>query len=213
MSWIAGGDQPRYGEAEAEDFRMADMVGWIASIATMIAAMMTASNLGARVTGWGFAVFLIGSICWTIVAAVTGQHYLLWSNLFLTLVNVVGIWRWLGRRAKYDDGGRAAAEASATRNAPTLFPLSALEGKPVAAPDGSVIAHAVDAMARCDDGRISYLIVREGGVGGVGERLHALPWEELTLEEDALATRLSADALKGRPEIAADQWPAKAPAA
>jgi hypothetical protein len=30
------------------------MAGWVAPAATMIAAMMTAANLGARVIGWGF---------------------------------------------------------------------------------------------------------------------------------------------------------------
>jgi sporulation protein YlmC with PRC-barrel domain len=191
---------------------MADIAGWIASIATMIAAVMTASNLGSRVTGWGFVVFLVGSISWSTMALWTNQSNLLWSNLFLTLVNILGIWRWLGRRAKYDEGAQAAAKASAVRSAPSLFALSALEGKPVAGADGSVIAHTVDGMARCDDGRISYLIVSEGGVGGLGERLHVLPWAEVTVEEEALATTLTAEALRDREEIAPDQWPVRAPA-
>ena len=174
--------------------------------------MMTAANLGARVTGWGFVVFFAGSMCWATTALLTDQPSLLWTNIFLTIVNLIGIWRWLGRRAKYDEGGRVAAEESAARDSPTLFPLSGLEGKAVTATDGSVIAHAVDAMARCDDGRISYLIVREGGVAGVGEKLHALNWHELRVDEEGLATGLSAEALRDRPEIAPDQWPARAPA-
>ncbi|WP_366499360.1 hypothetical protein [Sphingopyxis sp.] len=59
--------------------------------------MMTASNLGARITGWGFAVFTIGSICWSLVGFWSGQTHLVATNVFLTLVNLVGIWRWLGR--------------------------------------------------------------------------------------------------------------------
>ena len=192
---------------------MADTVGWIASVATMIAAMMTAANLGARFTGWGFVVFFVGSICWTTMAALTDQPNLLWTNIFLTAVNLVGIWRWLGRRAKYDDGGRAAAEESAVRSTPTLFPLSGLEGRAVAGPDGRAIAHVVDGMVRCIDGRISYLIVREGGVAGVGERLHALEWDELRVDEDGVSARLSAEALHDRAEIAPDEWPARAPVA
>lgn len=192
---------------------MAETVGWIASIATMIAATMTASNLGSRVTGWGFVVFLIGSLSWSTMALLTDQSTLLWTNLFLTLVNILGIWRWLGRRAKYDEGAQAAARASTKRSAPSLFPLSGLAGKPVSGADGDVIAHAVDGMAGCGDGRISYLVVREGGVGGVGERLHALSWSEVSVEEDALVTRLTADILRSRQEIAPDHWPARAPAA
>ncbi len=44
---------------------MISLVGLDRPIATMIAAMMTASNLGARVTGWGFVVYSISSVCWT----------------------------------------------------------------------------------------------------------------------------------------------------
>ena len=43
---------------------LGDIAGWIAPIATAIAAIMTASNLGTRVTGWGFVVFAVGSIAW-----------------------------------------------------------------------------------------------------------------------------------------------------
>ena len=191
---------------------MTETLGWIASIATMIAAMMTASNLGARITGWGFAVFLVGSLCWTVVGLSSDQPSLLWSNIFLTIVNIGGVWRWLGRRARYDDGARAAAEASATHEAPTLFSLASLDGKPIACATGEVVAHAVDGMARCDDGRISYLIVREGGLAGVGERLHALSWDELRMEEEVLATTLSAEALREREEVTPAQWPARLPA-
>ena len=46
---------------------MADNISWIATIATVVAASMTASNLGSRITGYGFAVFLIGSLSWLAV--------------------------------------------------------------------------------------------------------------------------------------------------
>lgn len=68
-----------------------DIAGWIAPIATMIAAMMTAANLGARVTGWGFVVFTVGSIAWSLVGISTGQTNLLATNAFLTIVNLVGV--------------------------------------------------------------------------------------------------------------------------
>lgn len=191
---------------------MTEAVGWFASAATMIAAIMTASNLGPRVTGWGFAVFLIGSIGWSMVGLLSDQTSLLWTNLFLCLVNAIGIWRWLGRRARYHEGGKAAAEASIDAPAtPALFLMSTLEGRPVVGRDGSVIAHAIDAMLRRDDGRISYVIVREGGIAGVGERLHALNWHDLKFEDERLATGLSPEALQAREAIAPDHWPARPP--
>ena len=192
---------------------MFDAAGWVAPAATMIAAIMTAANLGARVTGWGFAVFAVGAIAWIVVAAGTGQHNLLWSNAFLLLVDLVGVWRWLGRRARYDAGAEAAATRSAAAAAPTLFPVTRLEGMNVQDRNGSAIGTTVEAMASCDAGSIHYLVVREGGIGGVGERLHALGWHEITLEEAGMVSRLDADALARRPILDAQKWPASAQAA
>lgn len=192
---------------------MLDLAGWIAPAATMIAAIMTAANLGARVTGWGFAVFAIGAIAWITVGAATGQQNLLWSNAFLLLVDLVGVWRWLGRRARYDQAAEAASSRSRRAAAPTLFALAGLEGMPVRSATGETIATTVDAMASCEDGRIVYLVVREGGVGGVGERLHALGWDEIRVRDGAMTSRLSSEVLAGRPTLAAGQWPASAAAA
>ena len=192
---------------------MLDVAGWIAPAATMIAAIMTASNLGARVTGWGFAVFSVGALAWIAVGAGTGQHNLLWSNAFLLLVDLVGVWRWLGRRARYDEAAQAASAKSRQAAAPTLFALAGLEGMPVRNATGETIATVVDAMARCDEGRIVYLVVREGGVAGVGERLHAVGWNEVRVRDGAMTSGLSQARLAARPALAAGQWPATAAAA
>ncbi|WP_426291591.1 hypothetical protein [Sphingomonas sp. TWP1-3-1] len=82
---------------------MADFAGWMALVATCVAAVMTASNLGVRVTGWGFVIFTVGAAAWVVVAIATDQTQLLYSNIFLGLVDVFGIWRWLGRRARISD--------------------------------------------------------------------------------------------------------------
>jgi len=192
---------------------MLEVAGWIAPAATMIAAIMTAANLGARVTGWGFAVFSVGALAWVAVGARTGQHNLLWSNAFLLLVDLVGVWRWLGRRARYDQAAEAASARSKRAAAPTLFALAGLEGMAVRTHAGETIATTVDAMASCEEGRIVYLVVREGGVGGVGERLHAMGWDEVQVRDGAMTTRLSAAALADRPTLPAGQWPATAAAA
>lgn len=186
---------------------MEEIAGWIAPAATMIAAVMTATNLGPRVTGWGFAVFLVGSVAWSTVAVLTHQPNLLWTNLFLCLVNLVGIWRWLGRMSRYDTGAEAAAAKSRRRAAPDLFAISLFDGQAVTDATGETIAHAVGAMAERKSGRIAYAVVSEGGVGGVGETLHRIEWDELDVADGGLRTKIGADALRGRPEIAADDWP------
>ncbi len=191
---------------------MTEIAGWIAPIATMIAAMMTAANLGARVTGWGFVVFVVGSVCWTTVGIGTDQPNLLWTNGFLTLVNSVGVWRWLGRQARYDDGGEGAAERSAAARVPTLFPASSLVGAKLTGADGEVIATVVDAMTRCKDGQLAYIVVSEGGMGGVGERLHALDPAGLRFSHDGVASNLAPNDLAALPVLQADRWPEALPA-
>ena len=103
---------------------MIETAGWLAPAATMIAAMMTAANLGARVTGWGFVVFTVGSIGWCAIALSTGQQNLLWTNGFLTLVNGVGIWRWLGRKAR-SEGCVVGREEYIRKEGLASLPLSA----------------------------------------------------------------------------------------
>jgi hypothetical protein len=62
---------------------MESIATWLAPIATTIAALMTASNLGTRITGWGFVVFTIGSLAWLALGIATGQSNLLWQNIIL----------------------------------------------------------------------------------------------------------------------------------
>jgi len=45
-----------------------------------------------------------------------------------------------------------------------LIALSHLLGAPVRSVDGNIAAYLVDAMARCDNGAIDYLIVAEGAL-------------------------------------------------
>ena len=98
-----------------------EAAAWIAPIATMIASMMTAANFGSRITGWGFVVFVIGSIAWSAVGLASGQTNLVATNVFLTLVNLIGVWRWLARQARYDDGGQKGARHSGRASVPSLF--------------------------------------------------------------------------------------------
>ena len=105
---------------------MADIIQWVATGATILAALVTASNLGARITGYGFGIFLVGSLAWIAVAVATGQPALLWTNAVLTALNIFGMWRWLGRQAKVEKGAGSAADASHDTPGESLFPVSLL---------------------------------------------------------------------------------------
>ncbi len=189
---------------------MNEIAGWIAPIATMLAAMMTAANLGARLTGWGFVVFTFGSIAWTIVGLTSGQTNLVLSNGFLTLVNIVGIWRWLGRQRAYEDGGRSAREASRRSSAPTLFTATGVAGMAVVDADGATLGKAVEALIECRSGGVSYVVVATSAVAGLGEELRAVPASEIMFGCDQLKLNLSHHEFETIEPLENGDWPASA---
>jgi hypothetical protein len=187
---------------------MADTISWVATAATILAASMTAANLGSRVTGYGFVVFTFGALCWIAVGTMTHQPALLWTNVGLTGLDLFGVWRWLGRQSRVEEGARAAAEASEQTPGESLFPVSLLARAPVDCA-GTSVGHCVDAMAGCGSGRLSYVVVSQGGVAGVGETLRRLPWSAAAVDGDRLVVRLSTDEFRRLEELPRDQWPAR----
>jgi hypothetical protein len=182
---------------------------WVAPVATTIAAIMTAANLGSRVTGWGFVVFMVGSIHWTLLGMATGQTSLIAANGFLCVVNAVGIWRWLGVRARLDDGAQAAERQSEAISAPALLSLANIEGCEVTDSDGEILGPIRGGMVERDSGRLSYVVVACGGMGGVNETLHSVPWEDLTSEENGFRAPVTRSELMAREPLDPRNWPAR----
>lgn len=176
----------------------------------MVAAMMTAANLGARITGWGFVVFTIGSVCWSLVGLSSGQTNLVATNAFLTLVNLVGIWRWLGRQRVYEDGGKAATEASRRASVPTLFTATGVAGMPAVTKTGEALGKAVEALVECGSGTVSYVVVASGGVGGIDEQLRAVPRDRIAFGCDKLVLAMSAREFEAQDILEKGDWPARA---
>jgi hypothetical protein len=187
---------------------MIEIIPWVATVATVIGAFMTAANLGSRVTGSGFAVFTVGALCWIADGALTHQPALLWTNIVLIVLDVFGVWRWLGRQARVEEGARSASQASEHTPGETLFPVSLLTRAPVHC-GGSEVGHCIDAMASGRSGRLDYLVVSEGGVAGVGERLRRLPWSGAHVEEETVVCTLSHDRFTRLDELARDEWPGR----
>ena len=187
---------------------MTDLLPWAATAATVIAAFMTASNLGSRVTGYGFAVFTVGSVCWLTIGLTTNQPALLWTNVILTVLNLFGIWRWLGRQARVEEGTEAASEASRDSAGESLFPVSLLTKARVVGQDGD-LGTCVDALAGCQSGRIVYLGVTAGGIAGVGETIRRVSWQDAAAEDDRITVRLDRAAFDHAEEIEKDEWPAR----
>ncbi len=185
---------------------MEDILPWVATIATITAASITASNLGSRITGYGFIVFTVGSIAWLGVGLLTDQPAILWTNVALTFLNLFGIWRWLGRQAKVEDGSAAAAHSSRDTPGEPLFPVSILTRGKLKSGDAQ-LGTCVDAMAGCGTGRIAYVMVSEGGIAGAGETLRPLRWSELRAEGDDVVTMLDTDGFRAIEAVPKDRWP------
>lgn len=187
---------------------MLDTISWIATIATVLAASLTASNLGARITGYGFVIFTVGSIAWLTLGTMSGQPALVWTNAVLTVLNLFGIWRWLGRQAKVEAGSEAAAEASERTPGENLFPVSLLSSAPFISA-GERLGSCVDAMAGCHSGRLAYVVISEGGIAGAGETLRRVPWADLHFEDDRLSTTLSPNQFRALQIVPRDKWPGR----
>ena len=187
---------------------MADSISWVATVATIVAAFMTASNLGSRVTGFGFAVFTFGAMCWIAVGALSGQPALMWTNIVLLALDLFGVWRWLGRQAKVEEGARTASAASERTPGEAFFPASLLTRAPVFC-GSEEVGHCVEGMTGCRSGKLDYVVVSQGGLAGVGERFRKLPWSEAHVEDERLVTHLAPDGFNRLEELRRDEWPAR----
>lgn len=185
---------------------MQDIASWIATVATIAAACMTASNLGSRITGYGFAVFTVGSVAWLSLGLLTDQPALVWTNVVMTVLNLFGIWRWLGRQAKVEQGAEAAAKASEATPGETLFPVSMFSRAPLCGREGE-LGTCVDAMAGCTSGRIAYVVVAQGGLAGLGETLRKVPWPTVNFEGGRLAGQMDRREFETFEVIQRDRWP------
>jgi len=174
----------------------------------MIAAMMTAANLGARVTGWGFVIFTVGSVAWSLLGFSTGQTNLLATNVFLTFVNLIGIWRWLGRQRAYEDGGKSAEASSRRSRHPNLFTATGISGMPVVTPDGRAVGKAVEALVVCETGHVSYVVVASDGIGGIAETLRAVAREDIFFTCKELQLVCDLESFEALPSLKDGDWPA-----
>jgi uncharacterized protein with PQ loop repeat len=74
---------------------MADVIQWLSMGAGIIAAVMVASKLSAKVTGWGFVIFALSGVGWVVFGIAIGETPLVIQNVVLVVVNLIGVWRYL----------------------------------------------------------------------------------------------------------------------
>jgi hypothetical protein len=73
-----------------------DIAEWYATIAGIVAALMLASDLGRKVTGYGFVLFCTMNIAWIVFAQSQEDGAgLTWQNAILFGVNLLGVYQYL----------------------------------------------------------------------------------------------------------------------
>lgn len=72
-----------------------EMLEWYATGSGVVAAIMLAGDFGRRVTGFGFVLFCTMNIAWILFAQIEDTGGLMWQNIILFLVNLLGIWQYL----------------------------------------------------------------------------------------------------------------------
>jgi uncharacterized membrane protein YphA (DoxX/SURF4 family) len=73
----------------------AEILEWYATISGVIAALMLASDMGRRITGFGFVLFCTMNIAWIAFAQMDDTGGLMWQNILLFFVNLLGVWQYL----------------------------------------------------------------------------------------------------------------------
>jgi len=68
-------------------------VKWIGTAAGVSGATLIALNVG--MVGYGFSLFLISSLLWGTIGFVQRELSLVVLQVAFTVINVIGIWRWV----------------------------------------------------------------------------------------------------------------------
>jgi len=110
--------------------------------------------------------------------------------------------------------GESAAATAAVHD---IIPSETLAGNAVVNRDDEELGTLAHIMLDVPGGRIAYAVLGCGGVFGIGERLHAVPWSALELDPERQcfvldagpwrSTSTTAYGLTGRPDQLGNAFP------
>lgn len=92
---------------------------------------------------------------------------------------------------------------------PNVLSATTMIGDDVRNSQGEDLGSIEEFMIDLNRGCISYAVLSFGGVVGLGDKLFAIPWDQLTLstEEHEFILDVDRDTLKEAPGFNQDNWP------
>lgn len=93
---------------------MNEALEWFGAIGAIVSAGLIAADLGRRVTGWAFVLFVIVSVAWVVSGLTTGSMPLVIQNGILLAVNAWGVWQYLinpRKKREIEKAEQCAADA------------------------------------------------------------------------------------------------------
>ncbi|MBL4692384.1 MAG: hypothetical protein JKY92_03545 [Magnetovibrio sp.] len=72
---------------------MIGLAKWMGTGFGIVGAVLVALNLS--FSGWGFVLFFVSSVSWTIAGVMMKENSLILLNGVFTMINMLGIYRWL----------------------------------------------------------------------------------------------------------------------
>ncbi|RQS46140.1 PRC-barrel domain-containing protein [Burkholderia sp. Bp8990] len=93
---------------------------------------------------------------------------------------------------------------------PDFMAASTLEGDKVLTADGDHAGRIKAIMLDVGSGRVAYAVLSSGGLLGIGDKLLAIPWNELTLDaaHKCFVLSVSIEQVRSAPGFDKDHWPA-----
>ncbi len=100
-------------------------------------------------------------------------------------------------------------EVTGTRNIRHVMSASTLTGDSVVNSKGEDLGKIEDIMIHVPSGKIAYAVLSFGGFLGLGDKLFAIPWEALKLDEDnhRFVLDIDKEKLERAPGFDKDRWP------
>lgn len=74
---------------------MQEIFRWCASLLTILPGIVIAARVRPLWMGWAFVALTVGALTWIAVASLTQDYALLAQNIAITIINCLGIYRWL----------------------------------------------------------------------------------------------------------------------